>query len=609
MHGPRGTNPSGEQTTGSISARKFSLIKRIKMIPHIGEKEVRKREYSFTSDRLIKDTVTNNMGQEKKKNRNDKTSDTQCANCLDKPNEDFTLNNMNEKRYKRILLIEKYTKYDNLRKQGFKDEYILKNFFTVYISHLTHTLIVNNIINILRTKYKTHVSILKAYKRNIEAISISSSSVFSPDAIFSVGGDGTYLESAHIIANKYIVDESTNRRNKRIELVGINSDPKGSEGKLCLDYFPLDSEEEINYAYTSFREYEEMYINKKKKKNFIFIDVCNFIKKLKEKEKRDTTGSEQKGEDIDKNANVIENIVKNNRISYDDKLQRNSVSPMKWDNCIDVNFEKSKGCHNTIKGGEAGKEVSSATTEEDIAEGDKAKKQNIINDLTPCVGSTGRNEISDNVIISVEEYAKNTLRNFFETNKHKKMYRKYITVYIKRSNEEDFKTYKSINEVYIYEAVKNNICTYINIDNRIVKKLKSTALLITSGTGSTAWAYNVNKIDKKKMKNIIDEFLNIQNDVVKKNVKNINFELFSQYINSSICFHPNSKYMKCIVKEPVENSVYDSTDHIYNCKYIDIKTCTSNTIVYIDGIYNIKIQPNDSVIMHIKEDDFIVSYK
>ncbi|ETB60328.1 hypothetical protein YYC_02635 [Plasmodium yoelii 17X] len=574
-----------------VNCKRNNRIKNINVIPYADQDNIWKRKFSVYSDNSINNLGINQMVE--KKDKDIKNAGSKDIDIENNTNSSFNeeKNKTDEIKYKRILLIEKYTKYDNLRKQGYKDDYILKNFFSSYLSHFTHTLIVNNIINILRIKYKSHVSIIKAYKRNIETISINSSSIFSPDAIFSVGGDGTYLESAHIIANKYIIDEDSNNENKPIELVGINSDPNSSEGKLCLDYCREESNDDMNYSYTSFMEFEKTYNNKNTKKNFIFTDVSNFIDDLKERElkirtdnnncekvnmketendlKMGETENDLKMEEnneskqISNDLNALEKIMKNNLMFYGDSREKNNLSK---------------------------KEINS--------------KNIPIQDFL-----TNWCESAPKINIRIEEYVKKILHDFFEKKKYKKIYRKYITVYIKKSEEDQIKTYKSINEVYIHEAVKNNICTYVNIDNKIIKKLKSTALLITSGTGSTAWAYNVHKIDKKKIKNIIEEYLNVHNDVVKKNFQNINYDAFSEYINNSICFHPNSEYMKCIIKEPVENNVYDATDHIYNCKYIDIKTYTNNTIVYIDGIYNIKIQPNDSVILHIKDDDSIVSYK
>lgn len=557
----------------------------------------------------------------------------------------------NKKNYERILIIEKYTKYDNLKKEGHSDNYILKNFFQAYISHFTHTLIVNNIIHLLRTKYRIHVSLLKAYKKNIDSIFINSGSVFSPDAIFSVGGDGTYLESAHIIANKYIIDEQSNGESNKIELVGINSDPRRSEGKLCLDFFGLNySEDEKkdqqkengemenicnDCEHKSFNEFEKTY-HKKKKINILFTDVSAFVQDLVETEKvrksfsssscsSGSNSSEKILTNIDvekldlENVRGIDYILKNNSLRYTSNKEHLKVNFGKRTNKNET--ENVYNCHDTkdTEIEKTKKKCSVITIEEkegketrqdkrhgslDYEESDFQREKREIENLINIRNS----EKTHNVIISIEEYTRRILENFFETKKCKKLNRKYITVLIKRENRE-VKTYKSINEVYIYEAIKNNICTYINIDNEFIKKLKSTALLITSGTGSTAWAYNVNKIDKKKMKNIINEFLKTQNDTIKQNITNINFDLFSEYINNSVCFHPSSKYMKCIIKEPVENNVYDSTDQIYKCCYVNIKTCTSNTIVYIDGIYNIKIQPNDSITLFIKDDDFIVTYK
>lgn len=556
------------------------------------------------------------------------------------------------KKYERILLIEKYTKYDHLKKEGYSDNYILKNFFRAYISHFTHTLIVNNISHLLQTKYKIHVSLLKAYKKNIDSIFISSGSVFSPDAIFSVGGDGTYLESAHIIANKYLIEKQSNETNKTIELVGINSDPRRSEGKLCLNFFSNnysveEQKEEIwkenreadnyptDFEHKSFYDFEKIY-HKKKKVNILFTDVSAFVQELIEKEKNITNNCVNNGEQQvikegaikidDESIQGIDYILKDNVLGYTAKKKISK----EYTHINDT--EKVESFHREQNKSPENKETKCSShleIQEEMGKGPNSNNDTINNiepDKFQSFSSRDSNEMhqemadieelmkntdtqkTHNIIISVQEYTRNILERFFETDKYKKLNRKYITVLIKRENKQ-IKMYKSINEVYIYEAIKNNICTYINIDNKMVKKLKSTALLITSGTGSTAWAYNVNKIDKKKMKNIISEFLKTQNDSIQQNIKNINYDVFSEYINDSICFHPDSKYMKCIIKEPVENSVYDSTDQIYTCNYISIKTCTSNTIIYIDGIYNIKIQPNDSVTLYINENDFIVTYK
>ncbi|KYN98422.1 hypothetical protein PRSY57_0911300 [Plasmodium reichenowi] len=547
------------------------------MIPPIKDRNNYNRNVSWSPEKKCTNQIKKEIiHDENKIDHNNNMDDISYKNSNNEnvPNHNIThfnnniiCNHSSTKNYKRILLIEKYTKYDNLKKLGYR-------------------------------------------------------------------GDGTYLESAHIIANKYSIDKNARRENKRIELVGINSDPRGSEGKLCLDYFIENNENDMDCSYESFEEFEKLYNKRSKKKHFIFTDVNNFIDYLKKNGDKknkidmktvldinrcmdtDPCDDISSCENIDnkeissqvelcsfRKINTIEDIVRNNSLSYNGLEDEEDNCKNGYDKEVDV-YNKTKDMDQHNNNNNISSRSSSRSSCSSIHNN---KIKNMEDHGILSYNTYIKNK--DNLIISIKEYINNTLRNFFECNKHQKVYRKYITVVIKKSNEGEIRTYKSINEVYIYEAIKNNICTYINIDNKVVKKLKSTALLITSGTGSTAWAYNINKIDKKKMKYIIDEYINIQNDTIKQNIKNINLDLFSEYINNSICFNPNSIYMKCIVKEPVENSVYDSTDHIYNCRYIDIKTCTNNTIVYIDGIYNIKIQPNDSIILHIKDDDHIVTYK
>ncbi|ETW32062.1 hypothetical protein PFFCH_00425 [Plasmodium falciparum FCH/4] len=171
------------------------------MIPPIKDRNNYNRNVSWSPDKKCTNEIKKEIIHDENKidHNNDNNNNMDDISYKNSNNENVPNHNINHfnnniicnhsisKNYKRILLIEKYTKYDNLKKLGYSDEYILKNFLRVYISHFTHTLILNNIIHLLRTKYKAHVSILKAYKKNIENIFISSSSVFAPDAIFSVG--------------------------------------------------------------------------------------------------------------------------------------------------------------------------------------------------------------------------------------------------------------------------------------------------------------------------------------------------------------------------------------------------------------------------------------
>lgn len=67
---------------------------------------------------------------------------------------------------------------------------------------------------------------------------------------------------------------------------------------------------------------------------------------------------------------------------------------------------------------------------------------------------------------------------------------------------------RSLNEVFIGEALSARVSYYkMSINDGAFFKQKSSGLLVCTGTGSTSWCYNINKISHQS----IEDMINISN--------------------------------------------------------------------------------------------------
>jgi NAD+ kinase len=65
--------------------------------------------------------------------------------------------------------------------------------------------------------------------------------------------------------------------------------------------------------------------------------------------------------------------------------------------------------------------------------------------------------------------------------------------------------FRSLNEVFIGEALSARVSYYkMSINDSGFFKQKSSGLLVCTGTGSTSWCYNINKISHQSTRDMID---------------------------------------------------------------------------------------------------------
>ncbi|KAH8036019.1 hypothetical protein HPB51_016323 [Rhipicephalus microplus] len=64
---------------------------------------------------------------------------------------------------------------------------------------------------------------------------------------------------------------------------------------------------------------------------------------------------------------------------------------------------------------------------------------------------------------------------------------------------------RSLNEVFVGESLSSRVSYYeLSVDGSPRTKLKSSGLTICSGTGSTSWSFNINKVTPQCIQRILD---------------------------------------------------------------------------------------------------------
>jgi NAD+ kinase len=148
----------------------------------------------------------------------------------------------------------------------------------------------------------------------------------------------------------------------------------------------------------------------------------------------------------------------------------------------------------------------------------------------------------------------------------------------------------ALNEVFIGESLSARVSYYqMSIDNGPVFKQKSSGIIICTGTGSTSWCYNINKMSE----NSIRKLLQLVNKEIRGQTKNKNqiipydddtfIQTITNKFNDSIVFEPGHMRMSYTIRDPIINKIFvNETNRGFAQKIVVQSRCFDASIV-IDG--------------------------
>ncbi|VDN53409.1 unnamed protein product [Dracunculus medinensis] len=164
----------------------------------------------------------------------------------------------------------------------------------------------------------------------------------------------------------------------------------------------------------------------------------------------------------------------------------------------------------------------------------------------------------------------------------------------------------ALNDVFMGEIHAARVSSYdVQIDNNPVIRQKSSGLTVSTGTGSTAWYYTINRLSAQD----VGEILSIVNSMGLMNIEvndQQNKEI-SERFSQNLLFDPSSPEMAFAIREPVYNKTFKEIPPRGFAKRIFLKSRCSDGQLVLDGSITVPFNEGSEVLLEIFNEDALLS--
>ncbi|GAB6026087.1 hypothetical protein CHUAL_012290 [Chamberlinius hualienensis] len=161
----------------------------------------------------------------------------------------------------------------------------------------------------------------------------------------------------------------------------------------------------------------------------------------------------------------------------------------------------------------------------------------------------------------------------------------------------------ALNEVFIGESLSSRVSYYeLKINEGKFEKQRSSGVTVCTGTGSSSWSFNINKLTPhcvKHMLRIVKEETNFQiNDDDSALVSRV-----MNKFNDSLLFDPSASKMAYTIRDPVINGLTKITKPRGFAKRMEIKSRCFDACLVIDGGLSFIFNDGALAVLEIHDDD------
>ncbi|VDK31132.1 unnamed protein product [Gongylonema pulchrum] len=165
----------------------------------------------------------------------------------------------------------------------------------------------------------------------------------------------------------------------------------------------------------------------------------------------------------------------------------------------------------------------------------------------------------------------------------------------------------ALNDVFIGESHAARVSYYdVQIDDGPVMRQKSSGLTVCTGTGSTSWNYNINRVSEQH----ICELLSIMKDMslltANSTADNSTREICKRF-NEKLLFDPQCTTMAFTVRDPVFNLTFPAGTQRGFAKRIRVKSRCTNAHIILDGSVSVPFNSGTEVLLQIHDSDALRS--
>lgn len=143
---------------------------------------------------------------------------------------------------------------------------------------------------------------------------------------------------------------------------------------------------------------------------------------------------------------------------------------------------------------------------------------------------------------------------------------------------------RALNEVFVGETLSARVSYYeLSVDNNRLIKMKSSGLTVCTGTGSTSWYYNINKLTEQQVQSIVSILNKVTNSTkVIPDDSTIIGDITKQF-NETLTFAPTEPIMAYSIRDPIDYASALSHSHRGHAKRIEVKSRMQNACLVLDG--------------------------
>jgi len=160
---------------------------------------------------------------------------------------------------------------------------------------------------------------------------------------------------------------------------------------------------------------------------------------------------------------------------------------------------------------------------------------------------------------------------------------------------------RALNEVFVGESLSSRVSYYeFSINDQPKIKLKSSGLTICTGTGSTSWSFNINRLTSQSVKSLFEIYEKEAGIVM--SLDDTLIQRITQRFNDSLIFSPSKPSMAYTVRDPVMFGVDMKNTRGFANK-IEVRSRMFDATVVIDGGLSYKFNDGSFARFEICEED------
>jgi len=164
----------------------------------------------------------------------------------------------------------------------------------------------------------------------------------------------------------------------------------------------------------------------------------------------------------------------------------------------------------------------------------------------------------------------------------------------------------ALNEIYIGESLSSRVSYLeVKVDKEPMFKSRNSGLCISTGTGSTSWVFNINKLTHHNVETLIKIIFETTRFPLNwKDSKLV--EAVTSKFNNLLVFDPESPVMSYTLRDPISVGTYPSPGELRprgKARNIVVKSKCFDACLVIDGSLSFKFNDGTKAVIEVLDED------